>query len=139
MRKFGFVLVLWGAVTACDPVTLSRPVTGGQTAGGQTAGGQTTGGQTAGGTTTGGGAGVVVLPEDRDILTDYAAQFAACDRSNTFNGRAMTGFSRCSTDPNRLSGFSELPGGALRFTSKLALAMKQQPQKSFKFHTLEKR
>jgi hypothetical protein len=61
------------------------------------------------------------------IDEDYRQQFADCDRNNTFRGQEMTGFRRCSNDPNNLTRLvrfpktSGLPGDTVAFTAKLGV------------------
>ena len=45
----------------------------------------------------------------RPLDEDYRAQFDRCDRENIFRGVAMTGFRRCSTDPNRVRALLKFP------------------------------
>jgi hypothetical protein len=52
---------------------------------------------------------------------DYRAQFERCDRENIFRGVRMTGFRRCSTDPNRVRALLKFRNGAIFFESKMGL------------------
>jgi hypothetical protein len=51
----------------------------------------------------------------------YRAEFVRCDRENIFEGVPMTGFRRCSNDPNRLRALMKFPDGAIFIESKLGL------------------
>lgn len=57
----------------------------------------------------------------RPLDEDYRAQFDRCDRENIFRGVAMTGFRRCSTDPNRVRALLKFPNGTIFFESKMGL------------------
>lgn len=57
----------------------------------------------------------------------YRQQFTDCDQRNIFQGIALTGFAKCTGDPNRLTRLVRfdtvpgLPGDAIAFTSKLGV------------------
>lgn len=57
----------------------------------------------------------------RPLDEDYRAQFDRCDRENIFRGVRMTGFRRCSTDPNRVRALLKFQNGAVFFESKMGL------------------
>ncbi|WP_102959849.1 glycoside hydrolase family 75 protein [Mangrovicella endophytica] len=52
---------------------------------------------------------------------DYERQFTLYDTQDIFRGETMTGYRRCSNDPNRLESLLRLPSGAILFESKMAL------------------
>jgi hypothetical protein len=51
----------------------------------------------------------------------YRGEFDRCDRENIFKGVRMTGFRRCSTDPNRARALLKFPNGTIFIESKLGL------------------
>jgi Fungal chitosanase of glycosyl hydrolase group 75 len=51
----------------------------------------------------------------------YRAEFDRCDREDIFEGVRMTGFRRCSTDPNRARALLKFPNGTIFIESKLGL------------------
>lgn len=57
----------------------------------------------------------------RPLDEDYRAQFDRCDRENIFRDVRMTGFRRCSTDPNRVRALLKFPNGTVFFESKMGL------------------
>lgn len=52
---------------------------------------------------------------------NYRREFDKCDQQNTFKGKAMTGFRKCSGDPNRARALLKFPDGTIFFESKLGL------------------
>lgn len=57
----------------------------------------------------------------RPLDEAYRAEFTRCDRENIFEGVAMTGFRRCSNDPNRVRALLKFPDGMIFIESKLGL------------------
>ncbi len=57
----------------------------------------------------------------RPLDEDYRAQFDRCDRENIFRRVAMSGFRRCTTDPNRVRALLKFPNGTILFESKMGL------------------
>lgn len=57
----------------------------------------------------------------RPLDENYRAEFDRCDRENIFRGVRMTGFRRCSTDPNRVRALLRFPNGTIFFESKMGL------------------
>ena len=55
------------------------------------------------------------------VSEEYRSQFALCDRTNVFRGRAQKGFHRCSTDPSHVKALLRLPNGAVFIDAKMAL------------------
>jgi hypothetical protein len=51
----------------------------------------------------------------------YRAEFDRCDKENIFKGRTMTGFRKCSGDPNRVKALLRFPDQTIFFESKLSL------------------
>src|SRR4051812_15747490 len=52
---------------------------------------------------------------------DYRREFERCDRENIFRNQPMTGFRRCSGDPNRLTALNRLHDSTISFDAKLGL------------------
>lgn len=63
------------------------------------------------------------IPFDRAVPIDeaYRKEFERCDRENIFKGQTMSGFRRCSTDPNNVKALLKFPDGTVFFESKLSL------------------
>src|SRR2546423_5614918 len=57
----------------------------------------------------------------RPVDEAYRAEFDRCDRENIFEGVRMTGFRRCSTDPNRARALLKFPKGTIFIESKFGL------------------
>ena len=57
----------------------------------------------------------------RPLDEAYRAEFDRCDRENIFEGVRMTGFRRCSNDPNRARALLKFPNGTVLIESKLGL------------------
>jgi hypothetical protein len=57
----------------------------------------------------------------RSVDEAYRAEFDRCDRENVFESVRMTGFRKCSSDPNRARALLKFPNGAIFIESKLGL------------------
>ncbi|MBV9840719.1 MAG: hypothetical protein JOY99_04140 [Sphingomonadaceae bacterium] len=68
----------------------------------------------------------VDLPAGTPIDEDYRREFAMCDRAKTFRGHRSR-YTDCADDPNAVTALRRLPGGAIAYTSKLAVDLDGSP------------
>jgi hypothetical protein len=61
------------------------------------------------------------IPLGVPVDEGYRREFERCDRENIFRNQLMTGFRRCSGDPNRLTALDRLHDGTIFFDAKLGL------------------
>ncbi|MGO4126539.1 glycoside hydrolase family 75 protein [Inquilinus sp. YAF38] len=61
------------------------------------------------------------IPQGVPVDEEYRREFERCDRENIFRNQPMTGFRRCSGDPNRLTALNRLHDGTISFDAKLGL------------------
>lgn len=66
----------------------------------------------------------VRLPAGDPVDEDYRHQFALCDQQERFRGLPTHG---CGDDPNAVTALRRLPGGAVAYTSKLAVDLDGSP------------
>lgn len=66
----------------------------------------------------------VDLPAGHVIDEPYRLEFGRCDREDRFSGHAVHG---CSDDPNAVTALRRLPGGAIAYSSKLAVDLDGSP------------
>lgn len=66
----------------------------------------------------------VTLPAGVPVDEAYRAEFGVCDRADRFHGHAVHG---CRDDPNAVTAFRRLPGGAIAYVAKLAVDLDGSP------------
>lgn len=66
----------------------------------------------------------VHLPPGHVVDEAYRREFGECDRHNRFSGHVVHG---CRNDPNAVTALRRLPGGAIAYTSKLAVDLDGSP------------
>jgi hypothetical protein len=69
----------------------------------------------------------VDLPAGQPIDEAYRHEFAMCDTNGTFRGSTSRYTRGCASDPNAVTALRRLPGGAIAYTSKLAVDLDGSP------------
>lgn len=62
-----------------------------------------------------------------DLDEGYRAEFGQCDANNTFKGVSFPRWQGCRGDPNKVTAIRRLEGGAIAYTSKLAVDLDGSP------------
>jgi len=66
----------------------------------------------------------VDLPRGQMVDEAYRHEFGRCDQEDRFSGHAVRG---CRNDPNAVTALRRLPGGAIAYSSKLAVDLDGSP------------